>query len=171
MTPTTEEEAVATSGGSRHKERSSQTWSIVFAFGRQRVARSAKEYEARAPAGAQPRLGPVISVMTPITEAVVAVTLGRSSHDTLPSRSKSKCVVYASRKQREAHSVRETAKAAADGAHRRSKTLPGPCLSVMTPTTVEEAVPIAGIWIVPHYQMPSFVQGTARASKETARCF
>jgi len=166
MTPTTEVEAAATSGELRHMERSSQTWSIVFAFRRQRVARSAKEYEGPAPAEAQPLLGPVISAMIPITGKVVAVTLGRSSHDTLPSRSKSKCVVYASRKQMEAHSVRETAKAAEDGAHRGSKTLPGPCLSVMTRTTVEEAVPIAGFSIVPHYLMPSFDHGTVLGSEK-----
>jgi len=104
MTPTIELEAAVTSGGLRHMERSTQIWSIVFAFGRQKVARSAKEYEAPAPAGAQTRLGPVISAMIPITGMVAAVTPGRSSHD-LPSRRPSKCVVCASRKRREALSV------------------------------------------------------------------
>jgi len=33
----------------------------------------------------------------------------------------------------------------------------------MTLTTVEEDVPIAGIWIVLHCMRPSFVQGTVRA--------
>jgi len=97
-------------------ERSTQTRSIAFAFRRQRAARSAKEYKARVPAGAQPRSGPaVISVMIPITGVVVAVTLGRSSHG-LPRPSM--CVACASRKQKEALSVRETDKAAADGKHR-----------------------------------------------------
>ena len=96
-------------------ERSTQTRSIAFAFRRQRAARRAKEYEARVPAGAQPRSGPVISVMIPITGVVVAVTLGRSSHG-LPRPSM--CVACASRKQKEVLSVRETDKAAADGKHR-----------------------------------------------------
>ena len=73
MTPTTEVEAAATSGELRHMERSTKTWSIVFAFGRQRAARSAKEYEAHVLVGAPVRLGPAISSMIPITGEVVAV--------------------------------------------------------------------------------------------------
>jgi len=85
MTPTTEVEAAGTNGGLRHVVRSSQACSIVFAFGKLRVARSAKEYEAHVLVGAPLRLGPAISVMIPITGEVVAAMLGRSSHDTLPS--------------------------------------------------------------------------------------
>ena len=117
MTPTTEGEAATTIGESRHTAVSTHAFSIVFAFERRKEARSAKEYEVRVPAGAQPHLGQDISVTTLITGPAAVSTLGRSSHDTLPRRKRSRCAACASRKQKEALSAREIAKVAADGAH------------------------------------------------------
>ena len=84
MTPTTEVEAVTTSGKSKHIRTSNQTSSIASAFKRRKEARSVKEHEARAPVGAKARLGHNISAMTPTTEVEVAVTLGRSSRNRHP---------------------------------------------------------------------------------------
>ena len=41
----------------------------------------------------------------------------------------------------------------------------------MTLTTVDEDVPIAGIWIVLHCMRPSFVQGTVRAIEKRSTVF
>ena len=109
--------AATTIGESRHTAESTHAFSIVFAFERRKEARSAREYEVRVPAGAQPHLGQDISETTLITGPAAVSTLGRSSHDTLPRRKRSRCAACASRKQKEALSAREIAKAAADGAH------------------------------------------------------
>ena len=167
MTPTTEGEAATTNGELRHTAVSTHAFSIVFAFERQKEAHSAKEYEVRVPVGVQPHLGQDISVTTLITGAAAVSTLGRSSHDPLPRRKRSRCAACASRKQKEALSVREIAKAAADGAHQELGIPPGPYHSVMTPTTVGEGVAIDGISIVLPIGEPSIVQGTGPANEST----
>ncbi|XP_078376746.1 uncharacterized protein LOC144660060 [Oculina patagonica] len=153
MTPITEVEAVATSGKSRHTTESNQTGSIASAFKRRKEARSVKELEARAPVGASTPLGPNISVMTPTTEVVAVVTLGRSSlngYRVVTSR----CAECASKKQREALSAREIAKAAVNGARGRTKMVIGPCHSEMIQMGALGAVLIGGIWIAPHQFIP-----------------
>ena len=145
MTPTVEVEAVTTSGKSKHTTTSNLTSSIVSAFRRQREARNVKEHEVLAPVGVKAHLGHNIFGMTPMIEAGVAVTLGRSSlHLHLPTIFQR--VEFASKKPRAAPSARVTAKAAVDGAQRRAPS--GPSHSEMIRTTEEEAVLITGIWIV-----------------------
>ena len=167
MTPTTEREAATTSGESRHKGESTQGCSIVFVFERRKGARSAKEDEVRVPVGVQAHLGQDISVTTLITGVAAVSTLGRSSHDALPGRERSRCAACASRKQKEALSVREIAKAAADGVHQELRILPGPYHSVMTPIIAGEVVPIVGISIVLPAGEPSIVKGTVPANEST----
>ena len=161
MTPTTEAEAATTNGELRHRALSTQVLIFVFASGKLKEAHSAKEYEVRVPAGAFTRLGQVFSVTTLITGAAAVSILGRSSHDTLPTRQGSRSAACASRKQKEALSVREIAKAAVDGAVLGIP--PGPHLSVMTPTTVGEGVSIAGSWTVCQKQLPNLVHRTVHA--------
>ena len=145
MTPTIEVEAVNTSGKSNPIITSNQTSSIVSAFKRRKEARSVKEHEALALAGAtKARLGHSIFAMTQTKEEGVAVTLGRSSLNRhLPIQFQ--LVECASKKLRAALSARVTVKAAVDGAQRRVPS--GPCHSEMIRTTEEEAVLITGIWI------------------------
>ena len=145
MTPTTEVEAVTTSGKSKHIRTSNQTSSIASAFKRRKEAHSVKEHEARAPVGAKARLGHNISAMTPTTEVEVAVTLGRSSRKRhLPTAFQR--VECASKKLRAALSARVAAKPAVDGVQRRVPS--GHCHFEMIRTTEEEAVLITGILIV-----------------------
>lgn len=144
MTPTIEVGAVTTSGKSKHIKTFNLTSSIVCAFKRQKEARNVKELEALAPVGAKAHLGHNISAMTPTTEVGVAVTLGRSSLNLhLPTAFQR--VECASKKPRAALSARVTAKAAVNGAQRRTPS--GPCHSEMIQTTEEEAVLITGTWI------------------------
>lgn len=148
-TPTTEVEAVTTSGKSRHTTTSHHTGSIASAFKRRKEALSVKELEARAPVGAITRPGPNISAMTPTTEAVAVVTLGRSSldgHLTISSH----CAACALKKQKEALSARATAKVVVDGAGGGTKMAIGPCHFEMIQIIAVGAVLIGGIWIVPH---------------------
>ena len=167
MTLTIEVEAAGTSGESKHMVLSARSWSIASALRRRKEAHNAKEHETRAPGGAHLRLGPVSSEMIPMTEAVAVVTLGRSSHDMLPNRSVSMFVACASGKLRAALSVRETVKAAVGGVHLISQILPGPYLSVMTPTTAEEAVNINGTWIAPLTVAPFSAHHTVHALEDT----
>ncbi len=148
-TPTTEAEAVATSGKSRHTTTSRHTGSIASAFKRRKEALSVKELEAHVLVGAITRPGPNISVMTPTIEAVVVVTLGRSSldgHLTVTSH----CAECALKKQREALSARATARAVVVGAGRGTEMAIGPCHSEMIQIIAVGAVLIGGIWIAPH---------------------
>lgn len=118
MTPTTEVEAVTTSGKSKHTKLSGLTNSIASASQRQKEARSVKVHEVHAPVGAKTRPGLNISVMTPITEVVAVVMLGRSNRDGHLLIT-SQLVECASKRRRAALSARETAKAAVDGAQTR----------------------------------------------------
>ena len=82
--------------------------------------------------------------MTPTIEVGVAVMLGRSSLNLhLPTEFQH--VEFASKKPRAALSAKVTAKAAVDGAQRRTPS--GPYHSEMIRTTEEEAVLTTGIWI------------------------
>ena len=99
-------------------------------------------------AGCPVLLGPVGSEMTPTIGAAYVVTLGKSNHVLLSRRSLFRCVVYALRRLREALSVKESAKAAADGVL-QARIPHGPCLSVMILTTVVEVASTSGFSIVP----------------------
>ena len=167
MSLTIEVGAVSINGESKHMVLSTRACSIACASRRLKEARSAKKREARAPNGAQPPLGPVLSGMTPIIEVVAVVTPGRSSHALLPNRSVSMFVVCASGKLRAALSVRESVKAAAGGVHLRLKILSGPYVSVMTPTTAVEAVNINGTWIAPLTVAPFCAHHTVHAPEGT----
>ena len=149
MTPTTEVEAAATSGKSRRTTTSIKIGSIASAFERPREAHSVKERAAHAPVGVITRLGPAISVMTPITEVEAVVMLGDwnpNGHLTAQSH----CAECASKKQKGAPSARATAKAAVDGAGAHTKMASGPCRFAMIQITAVEAVLITGIWIASH---------------------
>ena len=165
MIPTTEGEAATTNGESRLRALSTQISIIVFVSGKRKEARSAKEYEVRVLGGVFTRLGQVFSATTLITGVAVVRTLGGSSDDTLPIHQGSRCAACASRKQKEALSVREIAKAVADGAILGIP--PGPYLSVMTPTTVGEDVSINGSLTVCEKQLPNLVQWTVHAARSS----
>lgn len=142
MTPTTEVEAVNTSGKLRPTKLSDRTSSIASASQRQKEARSVKVHEVHAPDGAKTRLGLSISVMTPTTEVAAVVTLGRSNRDGHLSFM-SQLVECASKRRRAALSARETAKAAVDGAQARVPL--GHCHFEMIQMGVLVAVLIIGI--------------------------
>ena len=153
MTPTTEVEAVATSGKSRLTTTSNHTGSIASAFERRKEAHSVKELEARAQVGAITLLGPIISVMTPTTEVVAVVTPGNSSLDGHLSAI-FRCAECALKKQREALSARATAKAAVSGAGAQTKMAIGQSDFEMTQMGALGAVLIGGTWIAPHQLLP-----------------
>ena len=158
MTPTNDREAVSTNGESSLGAVSTQICIIVFVSRKRKEAHSAKVHEVRVPGGALTRLGQVLSVTTLMTGTAVVSTLGGSSRKTLPSR----CAACASRKQKEALSVRKIAEAAADGAILGIP--PGAYLSVMTPMTVLGGVSISGsLTVCQKQRIPHLVQRTVHA--------
>lgn len=163
MTPTTEVEAVTTSGESR-RPTSNRNVSIASALKRRKEALNVKENGAHAPVGVGALLGPVISAMTPTTEVVVVVTVGglsRVFHGLL-DQCVHQCVGCVSWRQRAALSVRVIVIPVVDGLQQRI--LLGLYHFEMIQIIVVEAVLIVGTLIAAQmYIPPSAVQRTAHA--------